>query len=412
MKTMIYKASAMLAIGVMMAGMTACSSDDEPTPPAAEPISLSRTETEMMQSQADFAISLLKTFSTENPTGNVGISPFSIQQVLSALGNGVSDEGRARYAQALGLTDISDLNALNLRLNEALPVRDPKNVSISIANGLWMNEAYTFNPDFVSVMQDNYKSEAATYDFGSVDIADIANEWIAQKTHDGIKNLVPSVYNRNPNAVFILANALYFNGKWNTKFEAKDTKPGKFTDSYGNNARQVPMMQNSQEIGYIGYENYSMSTLSFGQGMYQMLIILPDLGTTPQEVLAGLTDASLKKGLSKLNFVTSKIYLPKFKMSAQGEITRNIASAGLPLNEFSYANICANAGVVNTYHGFSIRVDEEGAEIKAATSSGMVSSPGFTPGPELRVDRPFIFAVYETSSRAILGLGVINDPAL
>lgn len=409
---MIYKASAMLAIGVMMAGMTACSSDDEPTPPAAEPISLSRTETEMMQSQADFAISLLKTFSTENPTGNVGISPFSIQQVLSALGNGVSDEGRARYAQALGLTDISDLNALNLRLNEALPVRDPKNVSISIANGLWMNEAYTFNPDFVSVMQDNYKSEAATYDFGSVDIADIANEWIAQKTHDGIKNLVPSVYNRNPNAVFILANALYFNGKWNTKFEAKDTKPGKFTDSYGNNARQVPMMQNSQEIGYIGYENYSMSTLSFGQGMYQMLIILPDLGTTPQEVLAGLTDASLKKGLSKLNFVTSKIYLPKFKMSAQGEITRNIASAGLPLNEFSYANICANAGVVNTYHGFSIRVDEEGAEIKAATSSGMVSSPGFTPGPELRVDRPFIFAVYETSSRAILGLGVINDPAL
>lgn len=402
----------MLAIGVMMAGMTACSSDDEPTPPAAEPISLSRTETEMMQSQADFAISLLKTFSAENPTGNVGISPFSIQQVLSALGNGVSDEGRARYAQALGLTDISDLNALNLRLNEALPVRDPKNVSISIANGLWMNEDYTFNPDFVSVMQDNYKSETATYDFGSVNIADVANEWIAKKTHDGIKNLVPSVYNRNPDAVFILANALYFNGKWTTKFEAKDTKPGKFTDSYGNNAREVPMMQNSQEIGYIGYENYSMSTLSFGQGMYQMLIILPDLGTTPQEVLAGLTDASLKEGLSKMNFVTSKIYLPKFEMSAQGEITRNIASAGLPLNEFSYANICANAGVVNTYHGFSIRVDEEGAEIKAATATGGDMSPGFTPGPELRVDRPFIFAVCETSSKAILGLGIINDPAL
>lgn len=409
---MVYKASAMLAIGVMMAGMTACSSDDEPTPPAAEPISLSRTETEMMQSQADFAISLLKTFSAENPTGNVGISPFSIQQVLSALGNGVSDEGRARYAQALGLTDISDLNALNLRLNEALPVRDPKNVSISIANGLWMNEDYTFNPDFVSVMQDNYKSETATYDFGSVNIADVANEWIAKKTHDGIKNLVPSVYNRNPDAVFILANALYFNGKWTTKFEAKDTKPGKFTDSYGNNAREVPMMQNSQEIGYIGYENYSMSTLSFGQGMYQMLIILPDLGTTPQEVLAGLTDASLKEGLSKMNFVTSKIYLPKFEMSAQGEITRNIASVGLPLNEFSYANICANAGVVNTYHGFSIRVDEEGAEIKAATATGGDMSPGFTPGPELRVDRPFIFAVYETSSKAILGLGIINDPAL
>lgn len=409
---MVYKASAMLAIGAMLSGAAACSSDDEPTPPAAEPISLSRTETEMMQSQADFAISLLKTMSAGKTEENIGFSPFCVQQLLSALGNGVSGDGRATFAEALGMSDIPGLNALNMRLNEALPVRDPKNVNISIANGLWMNEAYTFNPDFISVMQDNYKSEAATYDFGSVDIADIANEWIAQKTHDGIKNLVPESYNRNPNAVFILANALYFNGKWTTKFEAKDTKPGKFTDSYGNDAREVPMMQNSQQIGYIGYDNYSMSTLSFGQGMYHMLIILPDLGTTPQEVLAGLTDASLKEGLSSLNFVTSKIYLPKFKMSAQGEITRNIASAGLPLNEFSYANICANAGVVNTYHGFSIRVDEEGGEIKAATSTGMEMSPGFTPGPELRVDRPFIFAVYETSSRAILGLGVINDPAL
>lgn len=409
---MIYKASAMLAIGAMLSGAAACSSDDEPTPPAAEPISLSRTETEMMQSQADFAISLLKTMSAGKTEENIGFSPFCVQQLLSALGNGVSGDGRATFAEALGMSDIPGLNALNMRLNEALPVRDPKNVSISIANGLWMNGAYTFNPDFIGVMQDSYKAEAATYDFGSVNIADIANKWIADKTHDGFKNLVPTDYNRNPSVQFILANALYFNGKWTTKFEAKDTKPGKFTDSYGNNDRQVPLMQNSQQIGYIGYDNYSMSTLSFGQGMYHMLIILPDLGTTPQEVLAGLTDASLKEGLSSLNFVTSKIYLPKFKMSAQGEITGNVASAGLPLNEFSYANICANAGVVNTYHGFSIRVDEEGAEIKAATSTGMEMSPGFTPGPELRVDRPFIFAVYETSSRAILGLGVINDPAL
>lgn len=410
---MVYKASAMLAIGVMMAGMTACSSDDEPTPPAAEPISLSRTETEMMQSQADFAISLLKTFSAENPTGNVGISPFSIQQVLSALGNGVSDEGRARYAQALGLTDISDLNALNLRLNEALPVRDPKNVSISIANGLWMNEAYTFNPDFISVMLDSYKSEAATYDFGSVNIADIANKWIADKTHDGFKNLVPTDYNRNPSVQFILANALYFNGKWTTKFDTKDTKPGKFTDSYGNNARQVPMMQNSQDIGYTAYDNYTMSTLSFGQDMYRMLIILPAIGTTPQEVLAELNDAVLNDAISKKSDVSVDVYLPKFKMNVQGDITDRIVAAGLPLNMFSYANICHNAGLLNILHGFDIRVDEEGAEIKAASAGSACTSPGEPVTKlELRVDRPFIFAVYETSSKAILGLGVINDPAL
>lgn len=411
MKTHYFKMR-LLGTAVLLAGvLTGCSSSaDEPKTPA-EPIALSRAEAEVLETQSDFALSFLKSVSAKNPGVNVGFSPVCLQQALSMLGNGVADPDRAAYAQALGLPDVADLNALNVRLNESLPMRDPEHVSVSIANGLWLNQVFSFNPGFVGIMRDSYKSESDSYDFGAVNIADIANKWIAGKTRNGIRNLLPSSYNRNREVIFILANALHFNGKWNTPFEVSETKPCTFTDSYGQNGKEVTTMHGSQSIGYIGYENYSMSSLSFGQGMYRMLVILPDEGTTPDEVLSGLSASRLKDGLSKMRTVKSEIYLPKFEMTAQGEVVESIEEAGLPLNKFSYAGLCENVDVITAFHGFSIRIDEKGAEIKAsAAMSGMCSAVFDTPGPELRINRPFIFAVYEGSSDAILGMGIINDP--
>ena len=83
----------------------------------------------------------------------------------------------------------------------------------------------------------------------------------------------------------------------------------------------------------------------------------------------------------------------------------------MPLKSVRYANLSDAVVDVFTYHGFSIKVDEEGAELKAASAvSGMDTAPGPLPAAELKVDRPFIYAVCEMSSGAMLGLGVINDP--
>jgi serpin B len=51
-------------------------------------------------------------------------------------------------------------------------------------------------------------------------------------------------------------------------------------------------------------------------------------------------------------------------------------------------------------------VDEQGTEAAAATSVGMyVSMP-----PQFRFDRPFLFAIRERLSGAVLFVGVIGDP--
>jgi serpin B len=54
-------------------------------------------------------------------------------------------------------------------------------------------------------------------------------------------------------------------------------------------------------------------------------------------------------------------------------------------------------------------VNEEGTEAAAATSVeiGVTSMP-----PMIVVDRPFLFAIREKLSGAILFMGVVKDPAL
>ena len=53
-----------------------------------------------------------------------------------------------------------------------------------------------------------------------------------------------------------------------------------------------------------------------------------------------------------------------------------------------------------------VKVDEEGTEAAAVTGGIMVTSMP----PEIRLDRPFVFALRERFSGTILFMGVVNDP--
>jgi serpin B len=59
-------------------------------------------------------------------------------------------------------------------------------------------------------------------------------------------------------------------------------------------------------------------------------------------------------------------------------------------------------------HKTYVDVNEEGTEAAAVTGVGVrvTSLP-----PRIMVDRPFVFAIRERASRAVLFLGVMMDPA-
>jgi serpin B len=58
-----------------------------------------------------------------------------------------------------------------------------------------------------------------------------------------------------------------------------------------------------------------------------------------------------------------------------------------------------------------VQVNEEGTEAAAATAVLMMrSAMRPQPEPEMRVDRPFLFAIWDRRTRAVLFVGQCADP--
>jgi serpin B len=68
--------------------------------------------------------------------------------------------------------------------------------------------------------------------------------------------------------------------------------------------------------------------------------------------------------------------------------------------------------IAKVIHQADISVDENGTEATAATAVVMAAASGVpTASVTLHVDRPFLFAVRDTDTGAILFLGRVVDPS-
>jgi serpin B len=80
--------------------------------------------------------------------------------------------------------------------------------------------------------------------------------------------------------------------------------------------------------------------------------------------------------------------------------------------DFSGITAQAHLYISRVVHQANIAVDEKGTEATAATAVVMaVATAAPIQAVELHVDRPFIFAVRDTNTGAILFLGRVVDPS-
>ncbi len=103
---------------------------------------------------------------------------------------------------------LSDLNAVHA------------GYQLSVANALWAQRGYTFLPDFLKVMNNDYGAGLNQVDFkGSTEAARLTiNHWVEQKTANKIQDLLQPGTIR-PSTRLVLTNAIYFKGDWQTQFD-------------------------------------------------------------------------------------------------------------------------------------------------------------------------------------------------
>ncbi|MGA3163388.1 MAG: serpin family protein [Verrucomicrobiota bacterium] len=362
-----------------------------------------------------FAFDLLKQIAKEQPKANIFISPFSVSTVLQMLDNGAAGTTKQEMERVLHTSNLS-LNSLNAAckdLNKSL--NSQTNIILELADAIWYQKEIPLKPDFVSRNKKFYGAELEGVNFDSPQSAKTINDWADKSTHGRVKDVVSFPF--PPATQEVLANAIYFKGKWMDPFDKKATKPQAFHLADGS-GKKVPMMRKSGHFSYQQGDGFQAVRMPYAGGRLEMVLFLPATNSSPAKLLAGLNNETWQNKIMPLfGERPGTVALPRFKIEYNISLNDSLKALGMkgaftPSANFS-SMVDGELWVSDVRQKSYVDVNEEGTEAAAVTTVVMVNSVMLRPATpfEMIVDRPFVFVIEDNQTQSILFMGVVCDPA-
>lgn len=380
---------------------------------AAEP-SATTVDPRLVSAHTNFGFKLFSQLLQAQPDENVVISPSSVAIALSMAYNGANGETQKAMADALALQGmgLGDLNQANADLENLLENADPA-VQVAIANSLWARQDVTFNSDFLQRNQDFYNAEIATLDFTNPAAVGTINDWVSQKTEGKIPQIINEI---DPDDVLFLINAIYFKGSWMEEFDPSRTSDRPFTLLDGTQ-KQHPMMIQGGKFDYAETEQFQAIELPYGEGRMSMYVFLPRETYSLSEFQQILTPDNWDNWMRQFTQREGSLELPRFKFEYGSSLNDALKAMGMAVafepNQADFSGLSdAKTFINDVQHKTFIEVNEEGTEAAASTSVGIsITSAQLPQDPfEMRVDRPFFFAIRDNQSGTVLFMGSIVNP--
>ena len=379
----------------------------ENTPLDQLPRALTAAEREVITSSNRFAFGLLREVNRGETGMNVFISPLSASMALGMTANGARGPTLDAMKETLGFgaTPLADVNASYKSLIDLLLHLDPK-VDMRIANSIWYRTGFPVEQPFVDATRTFFGAQVTALDFANQASVGTINAWVDTNTNGKIKKLLDAI---QPNAVMYLINAIYFKGSWTSAFDRADTRDGTFTASDGSRVT-AKMMSREGTYRFADRGDFQVVDLPYGNGAYSMTVLLPDQGKSVDALLAGLDSQKWSDIVSGLPEQRLTLSMPRFKVEYEKGLNDALRALGMgiafsPASDFT-AMSAADPWIDLVFQKTYVDVNEEGTEAAAVTGVVMVTSLG----PEMTIDRPFVFAIREKFSGTILFMGKIERP--
>jgi serpin B len=410
MKTKIYTTLLVLIFSVV-----GCSNNVGPEPePVPEDIVMTQKSLLLVKADNAFTFNLFKKI-PDSKGKNVMVSPLSISLALSMTLNGAEGTTKSAMIDAMGLTGFSvdEVNQIYLDMVTALKKADA-NVVMNIANSIWIRKSYPVLAPFIATNQKYYDARVERLDFDLSALSTI-NGWVNEKTNTKIPKILDQI---SADEIMFLINAIYFNGKWKIQFEKSKSEDGSFTLLTGS-AVTVPYMKIKEQFGYSEQSGYRAMRMPYGRGKFGMVLILPDAGKSPDQIMAQMNPATWESlGSALATSVKTDVWIPRFKFVWESDLNAILSSLGMGVAflpnqaNFSKINAVDPLYITKAKHKTFIEVNEEGTEAAAVTSIGIgVTSIGPSQ-PEFHATRPFLFLITEEDTGAILFAGKVENPLL
>lgn len=401
----------LIGVCCLSIGMLTSCSEDEPVAPNIKynpgTVKLTAAQQAQVENSNEFAWKFFKEVS-KGEQEDVFVSPLSVTYALGMLSNGAVGDTQKEILEGLEFRSgkVEDINSLCHQLMIESPKLD-KSTQLSMANAVVANKNKPLQPDFKNVVEKQYQALVTNQDFSSPATLSFINQWASDHT----QGMVPKILERiNPDRVSYLLNALYFKGIWYRQFDKKRTQQESFTQADGKKL-SVKMMHQKERFLAAENDNYQTVVLPYGNGSYEMVVLLPREGKDLSSLLQTMDAKKWKDNLKNTYSSEVDLKLPRFTSAYTRELNDVLKLLGMnAMFDPSKANLTKMSAVSSfvsmVLQKAKIEVDEEGSKAAAVTVIETAPTAVAPSKPILfHANRPFMYAIVEHSTGTIFFMG-------
>jgi serpin B len=368
----------------------------------------------IVEQNNSFSVDIFKQIiKNEEEQKNVFISPMSMYYALGMACIGAVGETNHEFKSLLGWqnqTDSSILIAMKSLYSDISPVNE--GITFEVANSLWQRLGFPIKDSYKSQVAEYFDAEVSELDFDNPQSVDVINNWIEEKTHDRIQDMLDAI---SPDAIMYLINAIYFKADWKCQFDEAENRTMTFTKS-DNQTTDVTFMRQKGTFRYQKNEYCTSIALPYIDSSYSMLMLLPNSQVGMNGFMEQLTLENWKQWKSQMSYQEVEVSIPKFKYDYGTKIiNKELQDLGLVkafnADEADFSNITDfQIFISRVMHKAFIEINEKGSEAAAAT---IIEFETTSEGPgalSFTADRPFVFAIVHEKSNSVLFIGKVAYP--
>ena len=366
------------------------------------------------ESMAGYYAATMAEFLGDNGGENAVYSPLNLYLALAMLAECTDGDSRGQILALLGVDDLGALRTQAQNLWSA-NYRDDGQTTSLLANSVWLNEALTYDQDTLNTLADTYYASSYQGEMGSEELNRALQTWLNDNT-GGLLEEYAGQIETEPDTLLALASTIYFKASWADEFDESATAPRTFHAAAGD--VETDFMNQSEMGSYYWGEDFSAVSKSFQNGG-AMWLILPDEGTSPEELLAGDTLADFLlagNGWEDQQYHQINLSMPRFDVEGEINLIGGLQELGVTdvfdpgLADFTpmLGEGAGGVSVTQATHAARVKIDEEGCEGAAYTVLTVdEAAPLEQDEIDFVLDRPFLFAVTSQTGQ-LLFVGIVN----
>ncbi len=351
---------------------------------------------------------------------NLVYSPANIYFALAMLAECTGGSTQSEILNVLGYDNTETLRKNTSNLWQKM-YADYGVYSSVLANSIWLADGIDYNKDTLDTLKNSYFASAYSGNFSNESYSAAVRDWINKNTKDLLKNQSKDI-KFNKETVAALVSTVYFNAKWNDRFNKDLTEKGDFFGTGGK--VKADFMKSSHSQTYYYANGYSATTLNFDVDG-SMHFILPDKDSSVYDIITndGVLDIITNRAASyeyegevKKAYPIVNLSVPKFDVATDIDLKDAFNTLGINTvfdeNRADFSSLTTDVPLFlsKVKHASRVKIDEDGCE--AAAYTVMIKEAGAAP-PDNVVDmvlnRPFIFAISGKDGMPRF-VGIISQP--